>query len=350
MNIVVLAGGLSTERDVSFKSGDGMAKALRRLGHKAILLDVFMGYKDSECDITDLFDRDEEVSCIAPDIPKTAPDLAKIKASRKDKSDVFFGPNVIALCKAADLVFIGLHGENGENGKVQAALDLYGVKYTGSDYVSCAMSMDKSITKTLLEAAGVSVPDGFRIDVHNRNNCDKKPSFPCVVKPASGGSSIGMSIVYREEDYESALDLAFSTDNAVLVEQYIKGREFTKGVLGGQALPSVEAVPVDGTFDYANKYTAGATVETCPADIPEVIEAEMSELAIKAADAVGMQVYCRVDFMQDESTGKLYALEVNALPGMTPTSFLPQEAKVIGLSYDELIDRILKLSLEKYNL
>lgn len=349
MNIVVLAGGLSTERDVSFKSGDGMAKALRRLGHKAILLDVFMGYGDDECDITGFFERDVEVSCEVFDIPKTAPDLAKIKASRKDQSDVFFGPNVIALCRAADMVFIGLHGENGENGKVQAALDLYGVKYSGSDYVSCAMSMDKSITKKLMEAYGVPVPEGFRIDIAERQTCDKKPSFPCVVKPASGGSSIGMSIVEKVEDYEAALDLAFSTDNAVLVEQFIKGREFTKAVLGGEALPSVEATPVDGTFDYANKYTAGATIETCPADIPKDVEDNMSELAVKAANSVGMKVYCRVDFMQDEKTQKLYALEVNALPGMTPTSFLPQEAKAVGLSYDELIDRILKLSLEKYN-
>jgi len=349
MNIVVLAGGLSTERDVSFKSGDGMTKALRRLGHKAILLDVFMGYGDKECDITGFFERDEEVSCTAPDIPKTAPDIAKIKASRKDKSDVFFGPNVIALCKASDIVFIGLHGENGENGKVQAALDLYGVKYTGSDYVSCAMSMDKSITKTLMQNAGVSVPDGFRIDINSRKSCDKKPVFPCVVKPASGGSSIGMSIVEKEEDYDLALDLAFSTDTAVLVEQFIKGREFTKAVLGDEALPSVEAVPVDGAFDYANKYTAGATVETCPADIPKSVEDKMSELALKAASSVGMKVYCRVDFLQDENTGELYALEVNALPGMTPTSFLPQEAKAVGLDYDALIDRILNLSLEKYS-
>lgn len=349
MNIVVLAGGLSPERDVSFKTGDGMAKALRRLGHKAILLDVFMGYGDEECDITDFFERDEEVSCEAPDIPKTAPDLKKIKASRYDKSDDFFGPNVIALCKASDIVFIGLHGENGENGKVQAALDLYGVKYTGSDYLSCAMSMDKSITKDLLSAAGVPVPNGFRINIKDRKKCEKKPTFPCVVKPASGGSSIGMSIVERPEDYEAALDLAFSTDVAVLVEQFIKGREFTMGVLGGKSLPSVEAVPVDGTFDYANKYTKGATVETCPADIPKDVEDKMSELAVKAANAVGMQVYCRIDFMQDEKTKDLYALEVNALPGMTPTSFLPQETKAVDMDYDALIDRILKLSLEKYN-
>ena len=136
MNIVVLAGGLSTERDVSFKTGDMVSKALRENGHNVILLDVFMGYSDKEENLTGIFDRTEEVSVQVKDIPETAPDLAKVKASRKDQSDCFFGPNVINMCRMADIVFMALHGENGENGKIQAAFDLFGIKYTGTGYLT----------------------------------------------------------------------------------------------------------------------------------------------------------------------------------------------------------------------
>ena len=351
MNIVVLTGGLSTERDVSFKTGDGMAKAYRELGHKAILVDVFMGYGDEEMDVSGFFERDMEVSCEAPDIPKEAPDLEAIRRSRKDQSPVFFGPNVLALCRAADVVVMGLHGENGENGKIQAALDLLGVKYTGSDYLSCAMSMDKTITKKMFAANGVPCPEGFGIKIDQWKSGEYKkvtPPIPCVVKPASGGSSIGMSIVNDIKDYEKALENGFFCDDNVVVESFIKGREFTVGILGDRVLPVVEAVPVTGAFDYANKYTAGATVETCPADIPEELAKKMGEVALAAAKSVGMKVYCRIDIMQDEATGNLYALEVNALPGMTPTSFIPREARVVGLSYNQLCDEILRLSLEKY--
>ena len=155
MNIVVLAGGLSTERDVSFKTGDMVSKALRENGHNVILLDVFMGYSDKEEDLTGIFDRTEEVSVQVKDIPETAPDLAKVKASRKDQSDCFFGPNVINMCRMADIVFMALHGENGENGKIQAAFDLFGIKYTGTGYLSSALAMDKGMAKQLFIAGGI---------------------------------------------------------------------------------------------------------------------------------------------------------------------------------------------------
>ena len=147
MKIVVLAGGLSTERDVSFKTGDMVAKALRENGHQVILLDVFMGYSDKKEDLTGIFDRSEEVSVQVSGIPEIAPDLAKVKASRKDQSDNFFGPNVIELCQMSDIVFMALHGENGENGKIQAAFDLFGIRYTGSGYLSSALAMDKEMSK-----------------------------------------------------------------------------------------------------------------------------------------------------------------------------------------------------------
>ena len=151
MNIVVLAGGLSTERDVSFKTGSMVAKALKENGHKVILLDVFMGYSDREEDLTGIFDSADEISVQVSDIPTEAPDLAKVKASRKEQSPCFFGPNVIKMCQMADILFMDLHGENGENGKLQAAFDLLGVKYTGSDYLSSAIAMNKGMAKQLLQ-------------------------------------------------------------------------------------------------------------------------------------------------------------------------------------------------------
>lgn len=161
MNIVVLAGGLSTERDVSFKTGSMVAKALKENGHKVILLDVFMGYSDREEELTGIFDRADEISVQVSDIPTEAPDLAKVKASRKDQSPCFFGPNVIKMCQMADIVFMALHGENGENGKIQAAFDLFGVKYTGSDYLSSAIAMNKETSKQFFLANGIPTPRVF---------------------------------------------------------------------------------------------------------------------------------------------------------------------------------------------
>ncbi len=161
MKIVVLAGGLSTERDVSFKTGDMVSKALRENGHNVILLDVFMGYSDKEENLTGIFDRTEEVSVQVKDIPETAPDLAKVKASRKDQSDCFFGPNVINMCRMADIVFMALHGENGENGKIQAAFDLFGIRYTGSGYLSSALAMNKGMAKQLFIAGGIPTPQRY---------------------------------------------------------------------------------------------------------------------------------------------------------------------------------------------
>ena len=170
MKIVVLAGGLSTERDVSFKTGDMVAKALRENGHQVILLDVFMGYSDKKEDLTGIFDRSEEVSVKVSGIPEIAPDLAKVKASRKDQSDNFFGPNVIELCQMSDIVFMALHGENGENGKIQAAFDLFGIRYTGTGYLSSALAMDKEMSKKLFLSAGIPAPKG-------PNRSDRIPSL-----------------------------------------------------------------------------------------------------------------------------------------------------------------------------
>ena len=349
MKIVVLAGGLSTERDVSFKTGEMVTKALRENGHQVILLDVFMGYSDKEEDLTGIFDRAEAVSVKVAAIPETAPDLEKVKAQRKDQSDNFFGPNVIELCRMADIVFMALHGENGENGKIQAAFDLFGIRYTGTGYLGSALAMNKGMAKQLFLENGIPTPRGTSLkrgeDAAKIETCGIH--FPCVVKPCSGGSSIGVSIVHDKAEYEQALKEAFRWDNELVIEDYVKGRELSVGVIDFQALPIIEIAPVEGFYDYKNKYKAGSTVETCPAELSEQITKEMQGYAEKVAEVLGLNTYSRTDFLLDEE-GRIFCLEANTLPGMTPTSLLPQEAKVTGVDFNQLCEKLIESSMRKY--
>ncbi len=349
MKIVVLAGGLSTERDVSFKTGEMVTKALRENGHQVILLDVFMGYSDKEEDLTGIFDRAEAVSVKVAAIPETAPDLEKVKAQRKDQSDNFFGPNVIELCRMADIVFMALHGENGENGKIQAAFDLFGIRYTGTGYLGSALAMNKGMAKQLFLENGIPTPRGTSLkrgeDAAKIEDCGIH--FPCVVKPCSGGSSIGVSIVHDKAEYEQALKEAFRWENELVIEEYVKGREFSVGVIDFQALPIIEIAPVEGFYDYKNKYKAGSTVETCPAELSEQITKEMQGYAEKVAEVLGLNTYSRTDFLLD-AEDHIFCLEANTLPGMTPTSLLPQEAKVTGVDFNQLCEKLIESSMRKY--
>lgn len=349
MKIVVLAGGLSTERDVSFKTGEMVTKALRENGHQVILLDVFMGYSNKEEDLTGIFDRAEAVSVKVAAIPETAPDLEKVKAQRKDQSDNFFGPNVIELCRMVDIVFMALHGENGENGKIQAAFDLFGIRYTGTGYLGSALAMNKGMAKQLFLENGIPTPRGTSLkrgeDAAKIETCGIH--FPCVVKPCSGGSSIGVSIVHDKAEYEQALKEAFRWENELVIEEYVKGREFSVGVIDFQALPIIEIAPVEGFYDYKNKYKAGSTVETCPAELSEQITKEMQGYAEKVAEVLGLNTYSRTDFLLD-AEDHIFCLEANTLPGMTPTSLLPQEAKVTGVDFNQLCEKLIESSMRKY--
>lgn len=349
MNIVVLAGGLSAERDVSFVTGNNVTEALRKNGHQVILLDVFMGYGDKEEDLTGIFERSKQVSARVSGISKEAPDLAAVKRMRKDQSDCFFGPNVIAMCRMADIVFLALHGENGENGKVQAAFDLYGIKYTGTGYLSSALAMDKGLSKRLFVANQIPTPAGISM---KKEECqwnfgETGLTLPCVVKPCRGGSSIGVSIVHTEEEYQKALEEAFRWEQEVVIEDYIKGREFSIAVVDFSALPIIEIAPVEGFYDYKNKYAAGSAVETCPAELPADITAKMQHCAEDVAKVLGLDTYSRMDFLLDE-TSSFYCLEANTLPGMTSTSLIPQEAQAIGMSFEQLCEKIIQISLNKY--
>lgn len=341
MNIVVLAGGISTERDVSLISGKMIYRAVKKNGHKAILLDVFLGYNGS---VDGIFDRDEDWEAQVKGISETNPDIEAVKALRPDWKKQFFGPNVIALCQAADVVFMALHGENGENGKIQACFDLMGITYTGTDYVSSALCMDKGLSKDMFAQYGVPTPKGIRIKKGQQD--PGTVPFPCIVKACCGGSSVGVSIARNSGEYEAAKAESFRYDNEAIVEQYIEGREFSVGVLDGKALPVIEIAPLSGFYDYKNKYQAGSTIETCPADLSPEKTAEMQKYAETAFRALRLRNYARMDFMMGKE-GDIYCLEANTLPGMTPTSLLPQEAAAVGISYEQLCEKLIEVSLRE---
>ena len=262
---------------------------------------------------------------------------------RPDGDKNFFGPNVISICQSADVVFMALHGENGENGKIQACFDLMGITYTGTDYASSALCMDKGLSKDMFACYGIPTPAGIRL--RKGQNQEKQVSFPCIVKACCGGSSVGVSIANKEEEYEDALKEAFRYDDEVIVEQYIKGREFSVGVMDGRALPVIEIAPLQGFYDYKNKYQAGSTVETCPAQLSEEKTREMQGYAETAFQALRLKNYARMDFMMSEN-GDIYCLEANTLPGMTPTSLLPQEAAAEGVSFEQLCEKIIQAAMK----
>lgn len=351
MKIVVLAGGISTERDVSLSSGRGIYQALKESGHQVILLDVFLGLPASVSDaglpLEQLFDKEIDWAASIRGVSEKAPDLSQIKALRPDCRSLL-GPGVLELCSLCDIVFLGLHGANGEDGRIQALFDLMGIRYTGTGHTSSALCMDKNITKQMFRGLGIPTPPAITLKRGETCELPEEIGFPCMVKTCCGGSSVGVYRVNEVFDLEKTLKKAFSYENQVLIERCIIGREFSIAVVDKKALPVIEIAPISGFYDYKNKYQAGSTIETCPADIPQHMAARMQRHAEAACNAVGIEGYARVDFMLDEYTGEDYALEVNTLPGMTPTSLLPQEAAALGMSYAKLCEWILNVSMKKY--
>jgi D-alanine-D-alanine ligase len=295
LKIVVMLGGPSAERAVSLNSGAGVAKALLSLGHTVIELDP-------------------------------------------EKSDW-------NLPSETDAVFLALHGTYGEDGTVQAQLEKLGVPYTGCDSGASRIAFDKVLTKQRCIAA--SVPTAKFLVVESA----KTPwpmgwQPPLVVKPVRQGSSVGLQFVERVSDWKSSLREAFRHDSQVLVEEKIAGRETTVGILEGKALPVVEVCPKTGAYDYRNKYTAGNTEYFCPADFDAATTKRIQDAALGAFRAIGGRDYARVDVMV-RANGDPIVLEVNTLPGMTETSLLPKAAKVAGLSYEKLCQRMIELALER---
>ena len=342
MNIVVLAGGNSTEREVSISSGQGVCQALRERNHKAILVDAYFGKESMD---GELFSEKYDTEQAAAWMRSQSSSLEEVMKTRKE----FFGPHVLEICQKADIVFLALHGANGEDGKVQSVLDLMGVKYTGCGPLSSGMAMDKGITKMVFEAKGIPTPKGMTLEKENCSSslADYGMDFPVIVKPCCGGSSVGVCIAHNQQEYSMALAEAFSYENQVVVEQFITGREFSVAVVDGKAYPVIEIAPLQGFYDYKNKYQAGSCVETCPADLSSALTKEMQKYAEMGYKALNLQAYARLDFLMDDE-GNMYCLEANTLPGMTPTSLIPQEAKAIGMDYPQLCEKLIEVSLKKY--
>jgi len=333
------------ERNVSISSGTKVCRALRSRGHRAILVDMFLGLENYTGSLDDIFDAPDGL-CGDYSVAREAPDLAAVRASRADKSANLFGKDVLAVCQRADVVFLALHGTCGEDGRVQAAFDLLGIPYTGSGYLGSAIAMDKDLTKRFV--ADYVVTPQWRVFTYAEEDIDAvaaESALPCVVKPIANGSSIGVSIVRERKELRAALRDCLAYGGRVLIEPYIRGREIQVAVLAGKALPSIEIIPKTGFYDYANKYQAGAAEEITPAPIPPEWEARLREASETVFRVLGLTVYARADFIVTED-GVPYFLEINTLPGMTPTSLLPQEARAVGISYEELCETIVRESLK----
>ncbi|HEV8480139.1 MAG TPA: D-alanine--D-alanine ligase [Candidatus Eisenbacteria bacterium] len=325
MKIVILMGGRSAERAVSLTTGAGMAAALRRLGHDVLSLDAADG------------------RALPPGAETSAPQLEA--ASDLPETALVRVPSVTE----AQAVVIALHGGAGENGTLQAVLDLARVPYTGSGMLASALAMDKALSKRLFEHAGIPTPPWLVLpsDGPPPDPADVGPigGFPVVVKPNDQGSTVGLTIVEEPKQLVPAFELAAKHSRQVLIERFIPGRELTVAVIGHEALPIVEIIPNSGFYDYESKYTAGATRYECPAVLPADMTARVQELGLRAFETLGCRGVARVDFRLDPE-GRPSCLEVNTVPGMTPTSLVPMAAKAAGLSYDDVVARMLALALE----
>ena len=345
MKIVVLSGGFCTERHVGLVSGSGVCRALREKGHQAIFVDMFMGLENYQGKLEDIFDApDGLLEKVA--IEETAPDLEAVRAARQDKSPSLLGKDVLKVCAMADAVFLAMHGANGEDGRIQATLDLLGVPYTGSNYVSSGMAMDKAITKRFMDAEGIRTAPWHDVRYTEADipALVEKLETPCAVKIVNGGSSIGVELPDTKEELAGALRRMLQYGDHVVVEKKIKGREIQVAVLGDAYLPAVEIIPKNAYFDYESKYQKGGAVEICPAPITDDEWKQVGQAALKLHKALGLSVYSRTDFILDEE-GRAWCLEVNTLPGMTPTSLVPQEAAAAGMDYDTLCEKIAEESL-----
>jgi D-alanine-D-alanine ligase len=332
MRVAVLMGGMSAEREVSLASGLAVVRALRERGHHVDVIDTARGYVP-EAEETELL----------PEGVHSAPPT---------KTDAVLPPaelgNIPEL-RGADVAFLALHGGIGEDGTLQAYLDLSGVPYTGSGVIGSAIAMDKDVTKRLLRDAEIPTlswrvaraPE-FAIDP---DAIEEFVGYPCIVKPSRQGSSVGLEVVRDPERLEMAVRSAAEYDTEVMIESFAKGRELTIGILGDQPLPPIEIRPKKGIYDYEAKYTAGMTEYLCPAPIDEDLIAQAQAYALRAFSVLKLRGYGRIDFILVKE--QLFCLEANTLPGMTATSLLPKAAAAVGISFSELCDRIVHLAVAR---
>jgi D-alanine-D-alanine ligase len=332
MKIAVLFGGTSEERDVSIASAAQIIPALRALGHEVFAVDTATGRLPP----TD--ERRLLVSGVAPQPPSTTA-MEQVRGRA-----IAFAPSASDI-RSADVVFLALHGGAGEDGRLQAMLDLAGLAYTGSNHIASAAAMDKDLSKRLFRSVGVPTADWMMAPVTGAD-IDGALGWPVVVKPSKQGSTVGLTVVREAADLAAAITLAASFDDEVMVEKFIAGREFTVGVLEGAPLPVGEIISPGEIFDYQAKYQVGGAREVFPADLPLAEAVQLQQYAIRAHRVLKLGAYSRIDFRRD-ANGGFWCLEANSLPGMTATSLLPQAAKVAGISFPELLERICKGAIRR---
>jgi D-alanine-D-alanine ligase len=335
MRVLVLMGGMSPERDVSLDSGAAICGALERIGHKVIALDTGAGAKLPESHAKAV------TSAVRPEPPDVR-ELAEL-----DKQLTLRSVNDVDLTDV-DVVFVALHGGSGENGVIQALLELTGVPYTGSAVLASALAMDKGMSKKIFEREMIPTPRWMVIETRTDENYEdylpdimKAFACPMVVKPSDGGSTIGLTIVKSEGELAPALRLAGELTGRIMVEEFIPGRELTVAVLGDKALPVVEIIPSHEYYDYECKYLPGMSKYVVPAEIDGQLTARLQDLGLRAYRALGCEGYARVDFRVDSNSNP-HCLEVNTLPGMTTTSLVPKAAKAADITFEQLVDTICK--------
>ena len=334
MRITVLLGGTSSERDVSIASGLRIAQALRSRGHRVSSVDTVRG---------PLSEAEESVLLQAPVMkpaPPTQDDLLRMGADALERLAKF-----LPAPADTDVVFLGLHGGTGEDGTLQALLDLAGLPYTGSGHLASALAMDKDLSKRLFRAAGVGTADWLMAPATTAE-VEKTIGFPAIVKPSREGSTVGLTLVRSADGLAAAIAEASRYDREVMIERYIPGRELTVGVLGGEALPVGEIIPKHEIYDYECKYTPGMADERFPADLTTAQSRALQQQAVDAFRALKLRGVARIDFRMT-TTNEFYCLEANTLPGMTELSLIPQGARAAGISFPELCERIAILALEQ---
>ncbi len=354
MKITVLCGGLSHEREVSLSSGSLIAAALVRRGYEVCLVDIYTGATPKGVyplpPATPTFRRDPVVPYR---VDAAIPDLDAL-ICQTGRGTARLHPCVLPLCAEADAVFIALHGDVGENGQVQALLDMENIPYTGSDYVGSLLAMDKDLSKQLLTHAGIPTPPWVHVPLSAKaqeitilsiaDTLETAIGYPMVIKPTAGGSSVGISMPERRDELIHALREAARYEPTLMAEKRIVGRELTVSILGDQVLPAVEIIPKSGFYDYENKYQPGLTDEICPAPLTERQAELLRKTSLAAFRTLRLRGYARFDYILDEQDTP-WCLEANTLPGMTPTSLLPKAAAAVGMTYDELCDRMIQLAL-----
>ncbi len=330
MKICVLTGGTSSERDVALATGLQITAALRERGHAVDVVDLAAGFVP----------REHEGALLPGGVGREPPPVARLK--ELERGMLTAGLAEVPAIRHADVVFLALHGGQGENGTLQAVLDVIGVPYTGSGQLASAVAMDKDVSKRLVRDAGLTVARWLMAPA-SAEDVERSVGFPCIVKPSREGSSVGLSLVRNASGLDGAVATAVAWDNEVMIEQFIEGRELTVGVVGDAALPVIEIVSRNELFDYEAKYTPGMAQEF-PAELTAALDQALKRAALTAHRALKLGGYSRIDF-RVTGAGDIFFLEANTLPGMTANSLIPKAARAAGVSFPDLCETIARLAV-----